>query len=111
MRHSILAFIFPVVFLFLAGCGSSPTSRWIAARETLTAAQDSVVFMHESEVITDETLVQAHGWAISARVALEVARRNLPEGGPDFESWLEVVAAGIERMRQTALAPIKESDR
>lgn len=95
----------------VAGCGiggSTPTGRWIAARETLTAAQDAVVSLHEAGVVDDLGLVDAHAVALSVREALNVAEASLPDGGDQFELWMTAAAAGLSRLRETVGARPKE---
>lgn len=95
----LIAFVVAACLLCLAGC-RTPTQEWAAARETLTAAQDGVLELHAGGIISDKELVQIDVAAQTARRALAVAETRLPDGGPEFEDWMNVAQEALQRLVQ-----------
>lgn len=87
-----------LLLVFLVGCGTTPTARWAQARETLTAAQDTVLSLHENGVIDDKLFLKMNTLDKSARNALKVAETQLPAGGQTFEDWMSVTTAAIKQI-------------
>ena len=87
-----------ILAMFMAACSTNPVNRWAQARDTLTRAQDTVLFAHQAGLINDEALVAADPIAQAARAALDKAEASLPEGGAGFDHYLSIVDSMLDRL-------------
>jgi hypothetical protein len=95
--HLLRSLLCVLICVGFVGC-RTPTRDWAAARETLTAAQNGVLELHAGGVIGDAELVRIDIAVQTARRALAVAETRLPEGGPEFEDWMEVAREALEAL-------------
>ncbi len=77
--------------LFAGGCvGKTPTARWAETRAALTATQDIIVQQKKAGVISNADYVAIYPFFKSAQGALERAKAQLPNGGTNFEFFLDL---------------------
>lgn len=97
MNRCLLSIVV-LTLLALIGCAATPEDRWYQQREALTTANEiylaSVPLMDDAQVVHHGELLQA------ARSSLEEAKTHLPEGGPAFDTALNVVEAILIRLAQ-----------
>jgi len=85
-----------VVWLVFAmvGCASTPADRWFQERSALTTATSLISQAHEAGVISDADLVEKVDPSIkAARRYLDLAFDRLPDGGDEFESFMDALDA------------------
>ena len=100
------AFALPILLVFLAGCPtinktSTATERWVAGNTTLIATQDTIKFMGEHKLLTDEEGLKTEKWIKAARASLDEAEKQLPSGGAKFEDMMAIAAAAIKELETT----------
>jgi hypothetical protein len=91
MKRCLIAF----TILVLAGC-ATPTQQWAQQAIALNAAENVVVDLHESGVMSDATLIMIGDYGIKpARAAVDAAETFLPNGGPAFKQYLSQAKAAL----------------
>ena len=98
MRRQTQAIGLIILALLLVGCATNPVNRWAQARDGLTRAQDSVRFAHQAGLIDDEKFVASDPIVQATRAALKKSETFLPEGGADFEHYLSIAEAMLDRL-------------
>jgi len=117
-RHRIASAraIAVVVLCLLSACASDPATELVQQREALTAFQDSVLILHESKTIDDETASALATGSLAAAGYLDAARAQIADDGsptPEFEMWLERARAAlaelytIEAQRNTIMREVE----
>lgn len=89
-----------LLVLLLTACASTPTARWVQARESVTTVQDVTIGLHQAELINDADIKAVAPWIIAARNQVNAAYVYLPEGGPTYDKLLATVAEYVARVRQ-----------
>ena len=78
----------------MVSCAASPADRWFQQRSLLTTTTALMIEAHESGLISDQELVETVDPAIqSARSYLNKAFLRLPEGGDEFDSFMDALDA------------------
>lgn len=100
MKPILIASVIVLALCSIAGCAATPEDRWFQQREALTAANRiylaNLSGMSSDEIVRRGELLQA------ARASLDEARTRLPEGGPAFDTALDVVESILVRLAQPA---------
>lgn len=86
--------------LLLTACASTPEARWVKQREAVSTAQDVSVSLHQSHVIDDEQLLTVSPWIKAARLKVNQAWTQLPDGGESFDNQLDQAADLLAQIRQ-----------
>lgn len=94
----------------MAGCAYTPTKRWAAAREGLTAATQTLSSLATQDILSDKEIVMANKLVQSARAALEAAETQLPAGGKTFDDYLDIVGAIVQRLQHIQGKPLSMED-
>jgi hypothetical protein len=95
--------------LMLVGCSTSPTQRWAAARESLTTFQNVTLQLHSDGLVSDKDIVAMDPAVKAARKGLAVAESYLPDGGQDFDAWLDIVRQALGELRRSQMAEAREA--
>jgi hypothetical protein len=82
-----------------AGCAKTPAARWAQGRGAVTATQEVILQQHGAGVISDADLVAIDPFIQSARGALDRAKAFLPDGGPDFDFYLDLATDVLSRVK------------
>lgn len=87
--------------VFLSGCGTTPTARWTSTAEGFNAARKVVLSLHQNDIIDDPTLIELDKVEKVGRGALDVAYTQLPDGGDNFENWLDIAKGSLTELAKT----------
>ena len=87
--------------VFLSGCGTTPTARWASTAEGFNAARKVVLSLHQNDVIDDKTLIDLDKVEKVGRGALDVAYTQLPDGGDQFDDWLDIAKGSLTELAKT----------
>lgn len=79
--------------LALMACASTPTERWYAARASLNAANK--VFIVAAPSLDDDQKIAAGQSLGAVSAALARAKVYLPDGGPVFDTALDMVEGAL----------------
>lgn len=82
----------------LTACSATPSQRWMASSEALITARETILTLHQADIIGDADLVRADKVEKVARGALAVAKTQLPDGGESFEEWLSVARGALREL-------------
>jgi hypothetical protein len=88
------------ICLGAAGCGATPTVRWVQAEQLLDSTQRVILAAHRYGHISDEQIVTLDPWIESAYVALELSAAHLPRGGASFDQQLDLVIEALARVAE-----------
>lgn len=95
----LLAIVILLTLAAVAGCAATPEDRWYQQREALNTANQ--VYLSNVPLMSDEQVVY-HGELLqAARASLEQAKQHLPEGGPAFDTTLDVVESILIRLAES----------
>jgi hypothetical protein len=93
--------------LWMTGCGTSPERRWAAASDVLSAAQLGVIELNKQGLVSDEEFMRIDVAVVTGRRALQIAESRLPEGGVEFEEWMEVARLAIDKLVELEKARLR----
>ena len=105
-RKPAPSLLFIVVVLALtaaAGCAATPQDRWFQQREALNAANR--IYLAHTPVMTDEQIVHYGELLQMARTQLNQAKTQLPDGGAEFNTTLDMVEALLAHVIVLEAAP------
>ena len=100
----------PFLLLFVIGCGVTPRAQWAEQRSLLSAVQDTLVELHQGNIISDHDFLKAHSASLIARRYLEEARQYFDEDTGEaknedaFEQTLTLAKAIIHGLQGTIVA-------
>ena len=101
--HALIAITVLFAFTAIAGCAATPEDRWYQQREALNTANQ--VYLANTPLMSDEQVIY-HGELLqAARSSLDQAHQHLPEGGPAFDSILNIVEAILIRLATSSASP------
>ncbi len=89
----------------LTACSATPTQKWAAAREALTAAETQATTAAKAGKLTPGEITLIDVGFQSARAALDDASKRLPDGDGPFKADMNLVMAIVARLEQHYLAP------
>lgn len=91
-----------VAFLLaLSACaGMSPTRQWANSREALTLANAAYIAASQANRIDDEQRVYYGELLQAARASIARAEALLPEGGDQFQNYLDIASAVLVKVQE-----------
>ena len=94
-------FLLPAVLIGASGCSATPKDAWLTQRDALTTANR--VYIAASPMMSAEQRVEYGELLQAARMSLEKAQAKLPDGGLEFEAYLDVVESILAKWSQQQL--------
>jgi len=94
----ILVITVTTALALLAGCAATPEDRWYQQRDALNTANR--LYLAQVPELSDEQVVTYGQLLQTARMQLYEARTQLPGGGQDFNTLLDLVEATLERFAE-----------
>lgn len=108
MRRRIRTGLLAAFVLAAAGCGTSPTERWITAAGTFEYGVKGALAAHTAGLLEDDDLRRLDPVVEGANFALDASYERLPEGGSVFDQAMDTVEAAIVQLERAAA---REDDR
>lgn len=94
------ALLLAPVLALAGGCAATPEDRWYQQRDALNAANR--VYLANQANLTDDEIVTYGELLQAARASLDAAKNLLPQGGPTFNAYLDIVESILVKFSEEA---------
>lgn len=101
-RRRLRAGLLAAFVLAVAGCGATPTERWVNAAGLFEYGVRGTLAAHDAGLVSDDTMRDLDSVVEGANFALDAGYDRLPDGGTVFDDAMDVVEAAIFELERAA---------